>query len=325
MSILNVLGLLLGLASAAQPEEPGSPHPLVVAAERLHRLELGDACDALIRHALEDQGLTDADRARLRLVASSRTLERGDARSAPPEVAIALPARSVLIERTRRDRIAALNRLPTVTALLGAADALYEQGQFDGVQALLEMVMERAPLSAPEHVQLRLRQGLLTMPREAEARSAFWEALLVDRGARLPAYAEPKTVRLFEAVRKTIPPPLPPSAMLQPAPRERDSWDLGLITGGSGLTLLAGGAAAGLVELFAYKGMEDAARANDVGAYDRWLGTAKGAELAANGLVGVGLITLGVGASLYLGSKRGIQISVGARPAAGALTVEGGF
>jgi hypothetical protein len=290
MSLLSVFVLVAGVA----------PHPLVVAAERLYRLELGAPCDALVRYAWEDPELTDADRERLQVIATARTLDRGDDRPSSPKPAVALPTRAEALESARGDRIAAWNRRPQVAVLLDAADELYQRGQQDGVKALLELAQDLPEPGVSDYVQLRLRQGLLAMPDERQARLAFRDALDLDRDARLPRYAEPKTRHAFDDVLAKLPPKPPPAVpRVESTRRKDDSWQRGIIL--TGATLLACGAAAGLVELHAVHDATNASQAKDGDAYTRSMSVAATAEHASNGLVGTGLMAVGVGTLLLEG------------------------
>ena len=102
---------------------------------------------------------------------------------------------------------------PPARSLLHLVDALYQDLQFDGALAALQLADRCQPISKGDQAQLELRRGLLAMESfdEAGARLAFQGALDLDRTAHLPQSAPPKTVHLLEELRSALPAPvLPP-------------------------------------------------------------------------------------------------------------------
>lgn len=187
-AITCIIGLSARAAGGAEPGTPAAPtHVLVLAAEALAERQLPAAAGIAVRVALATPALSRADRARLdQLKAKLRLTASGPPANAPPAAE------------------------SQAGALLRLIDALYKELQSNGARAALQLSAHCAPLSAGEQAQLALRQGLLKMEAfdEEGARRSFQEALGLDRTARLPSFAPPKTARILEEVRAALPPPL---------------------------------------------------------------------------------------------------------------------
>jgi hypothetical protein len=161
---------------------------------------------------------------------------------------------------TRLARTAAPGE-PPARSLTRLVDALYQELQFDGALASLELAGRYGPISKEDQAQLALRRGLLWMEsfEEAKARRSFQDALALDRSARLPAFAPPKTVHLLEELRSALPPPtvVMKLAPAPPPPPGLRSWAWAPAAGGAAM-----GIAGGVLYLLA-KGNYDRLAARD--------------------------------------------------------------
>jgi hypothetical protein len=101
----------------------------------------------------------------------------------------------------------------------------------------------------------------------------------------------------------------------------------GLVVGGAGLALLAGGAVAGVQAHNAYDRERTAAAAGDVASYDRNRSRGKTAAYVANGLYAGGAVALAVGGWLWYSGRPSPAITLDVQPAPGGAlaVVSGGF
>jgi len=339
MSAFALLTLVARIAFVAEPVEPAAQAPPVAAAEKLHQQQLAESSDALIKAATLalEQGDEPAAREALQLALAFNPLA-----ALPPAGSARLPRLRQLLEEARSRlshgipdpafepgsavQAAAGKRSPAFEALLRAVDALYRRAQFDEATAVLELAHDPGPLTLTERVQVLLRQGVLKMGAdEAGARSAFWEALVLDRCAQLPEYAPSKTKNLFDQVKRTVPAPLDltrtPSLIGPMSLEDPRQW--GLIAGGGGLTLAAGGAMAGLAALLAFQDAERKADLGD-GSYQQSLDIARTATNVADGFFISGGIALTAGALMYLFPGQ-VKVAIGSGPGRTPLSIGGSF
>lgn len=217
---------------------------------------------------------------------------------------------------------------PPARSLLRLVDALYQELQFDGALAALQLADRCRPISKADQAQLELRRGLLAMEAfdEAGARRTFQSALGLDRTARLPELAPPKTVHLLEELRSALPPPPPPpsppvlipAVKLTPAPPPLPNlraWAWAPATGGAAM-----GVAGGALYLLA-KGNYDrlAARDPSLTTLDQVHATAEAGRLQQTWsmvLFGAGAAALGTAALLAFS---GGDASVRAGPTGAAI------
>lgn len=101
----------------------------------------------------------------------------------------------------------------------------------------------------------------------------------------------------------------------------------GLVVGGAGLALLAGGVVAGVQAQNAYDRERTAAAAGDVASYDRNRSRGKTAAYVANGLYAGGAVALAVGGWLWYSGRPSPAITLDVQPAPGGAlaVVSGGF
>jgi hypothetical protein len=212
---------------------------------------------------------------------------------------------------------------PPARSLLRLVDALYQELQFDGAVTALQLADRCRPISKGDQAQLELRRGMLEMESfdEAGARRLFQAALDLDRSARLPDLAPPKTVHLLEELRGALPPLLPPPppapapvalAMAKPVPPRAPaqglrSWAWAPAAGGAAM-----GVAGGALYLLA-KGNYDrlAARDPSLTTQDQVRATAATGRLQQTWsvvLLGAGAVALGSAAVLAL-SPNGVAVS----------------
>ena len=372
MHPLAVAVLLAATASGAEPPAQWTvpAHPLVTAAVTLYQRQLPGACDALLKLASRGPGMTDDDLVTLQLVAAMRSLDGDDEPAARKAVARALQfhgspepppfassrLRALLADvrsqlpaawgpksadperRVLEAMRAAGAREPPPAAFLRAVDELYKSLEMAGAGVVLDLALSISSLTTADRVQVALRQGILRMEfdDEAGARGAFRQALELDRSARLPAYAPPKTVGVFKSIDLPAPegavtparpltgPPAPVVAAPPAAPAKDDLRRWGLVVGGAGLGCLAAGVAAGVVALNAYQAEEHAARTGE-GSYYQNRTVATVAINVADGLYLVGALSLGVGALLYLHVPGDVAVGAGAGPGRATVTIGGRF
>lgn len=128
--------------------------------------------------------------------------------------------------------------------------------------------------------------------------------------------------------------PLPPPPRTAPArtatatsapTARRRTW--AYVTGGAGIALLAGGAAAGLSARSAYDEEKAASTRGDRAAYDSAKSRVKSMSLVADGLFLAGAVGVGAGTYLLFTSGRSAPVAVGVAPVAGGAvaSVAGGF
>lgn len=372
---LSAVALLATFARGGEPEKnPVPPHPLVTAAERLYQRSFPQACDELVHLASVAPGLTDDDFILLHFLTALRAFDDGNNLAAQRAVSQALqvdrsaalpPFASQLrkmLEETRarlppetesRDQAsrlreagkAASQREPAHQALLRAVDTLYERLQIEGAADVLDFARSWAPTSASDQTELALRQGVLRMEvaDEGAARAAFREALEAAPGPSLPGYAPPKTIRMFEEVKreftaqlKTRTPvarPVGPLVSQASPPPIRNSGNLlvdgsrpwGLATGGAGLALVAGGALSGVIALSSLHAEERASMEGDYAAYTQNHDAAVRARNVANGLYGAGAVALGVGAYLFFRAPGEASVGAGIGGGKAWLMIGGHF
>jgi hypothetical protein len=264
----------LCLASPAPPAQP--PHILITAAETLYRRKMPEACDLVLKLGLEAKDLTDADRVELQLLTAMRRVDDGDEDAAKKAVDLALKLdRSAQIppfaptDRARlllEDRRALLpppprnasrntplpptvNREPAVGPLFRAMDGLYQEMQLDAADVVLDLGSQ-LQLTQEDRAQVLLRKGILRMEvsEEGQARTFFQRGLDADRRAKLPEYAPPKTLRVFQSVRAALPPEpvAPASASAKPRGSPTATQDMNPVSawltigGGAGLVIGTG-------------------------------------------------------------------------------------
>lgn len=362
---LCAVALLAALASGAEPAAPPFPaHPLVLAVEALYQRHLPGACDVTMKSAWMAPGLTDGDLIRLHFLTALMALDAGDDgavrralsqalridRSAKP-AAVAARLSQVLEEtraqwpaeapsgdgnsRLEADRRAVAGRGPAIQVLLGAADTLYNnlqvEGAVEGALAVLDLAPSLGPMTAPDRAQVAVRRGILAMESagdEEGARAAFREALEADRNVSIPGYAPPKTRRVFQDVQRAVAPmPTPVTAGSRgdgnPPVGGSRSW--GLVAGGTGLALLAGGVTAGVMAQSSYQTEQQASANGDYALYLQSRDAAKAARNIANGLYGAGAVILGAGVYLFLRAPDQVMVSAGGRQGQALLTVGGRF
>lgn len=102
------------------------------------------------------------------------------------------------------------------------------------------------------------------------------------------------------------------------ARKKRALW-----VGGAGLAFLAGGATLGLLARSSYQEMEDASAAQDLDAYDAAKSDLRTRSIAADSLLGVGLVAAGVGTWLWFTDGRPAPVAV-APVGGGAVVVVNG-
>lgn len=207
---------------------------------------------------------------------------------------------------------------PPARSLLRLVDALYQDLQFDGALTALQLADRCQPISKSDQAQLELRRGLLAMESfdEAGARRTFQSALVLDRAARLPELAPPKTVHLLEELRGALPAPAPqvivPVVKLTPAPPPGPNlrqWAWAPAAGGAAM-----GVAGGALFLLA-KGNYDrlAARDPSLATPDQVHAAAEAGRLQQTGAVvlfGAGATALACSAVLFL-SGSGASVRAG--------------
>jgi len=210
---------------------------------------------------------------------------------------------------------------PPARSLLRLVDALYQELQFDGALTALQLADRLQPIAKGDQAQLELRRGLLAMESfdEAGARRAFQRALDLDRAARLPALAPPKTVHLLEELRSALPPP-PPAAVTivvtKPPPpppdplRDLRPWAWAPAAGGAAM-----GVAGGALYLLA-RGSYDRLAAHDpsLTTLDQVHATAEAGRLQQTWsmvLFGAGAAALGSAAVLAFTGDKGTSVRVG--------------
>jgi hypothetical protein len=309
-----VIGLPAGVAAGAESEGAAAhPHVLVLAAEKLAERPLTAAAGIAVRVALATPGLSRADRARLDVVKVKLRV------AAPAAPANAPPA----AESQAR-------------ALLRLVDTLYKELQYDGAGVALQLSARCAPLEAMDQAQLALRQGLLQMESfdDAGARRSFREALDLDRTARLPSFAPPKTARVLEEVRAALPPPqvvqAPASTkdpvdapVAAPGPTGLRAWAWAPAAGGAAL-----GVAGGALFLGA-KSKYDLITSHDpsLATLDQVHSTADAGRALQSGaiaLFGAGALALGSAAAMaLLDGRSAAQVSVHVGPGAAGVAIVG--
>ena len=367
-----VAALLAATASGVEPAPRWTvpAHPLVTATVTLYQRGMPGACDALLKLASGVPGMTDDDLVAVQVLAAMRSLDGDDEPAARKALARALrlhgspeppPFASsrvrALLADVRSQLPAAWGpkqadperrvleamrtagaREPAPGVFLRAVDELYKSLEMAGAGVVLDLALSMSSLTPADRVQVALRQGILRMEfdDEAGARQAFRQALELDRSARLPAYAPPKTVGVFRSIELPAPevavapaqpstgPPVPVAAGPLVTPAKDDSRRWGLVAGGAGLGCLAAGVAAGVVALSAYQAEERAALTGEGDYYfNRNVATV---ELnVADGLYIAGAISLGVGAFLFLRAPGDVAVGAGAGPGHATVTVGGRF
>jgi hypothetical protein len=221
---------------------------------------------------------------------------------------------------------------PQARSLLRLVDALYQDLQFDGAGVALQLAAHCEPISITDQAQLGLRRGLLQMESidEAGARRAFQEALSLERTARLPAFAPPKTAELLEEIRSALLPPPPPALAAvpkpppapepEPAPSLR-SWAWAPAAGGAAM-----GVAGGALYLLA-KGNYDRLARHDpaLATMEQVLATAQAGQVqqaCAVVLFGAGGAALATAAVFaFRGEPGSFQASVQVGPAPGVVVM----
>lgn len=264
--------------------------------------------------------------------------------AAPAGAPILTQAAGALAQQHLREASAVAARLarttpadePPARSLLRLVDALYQELQFDGALAALQLADRCQHVSKADQAQLELRRGLLAVEAfdEAGARRTFQTALGLDRTARLPELAPPKTVHLLEELRGALPPPplppppsppvLVPAVKLMPAPAPSPglrAWAWAPATGGAAM-----GVAGGALYLLA-KGNYDrlAARDPSLTTLDQVRATAEAGRLQQTWsmvLFGAGAAALGTAAVLAFS---GDGASVRAGPTGTGAAVAGTF
>jgi len=231
--------LLLLAADKAVPT-----HVLLVAAETLVQRSQLQATGTVVRTALASPGLTRTERARLRLVDAILLAEVNDpagvrrvlddALRLDRTVAFTIPVSAELRERLEDARSMlppasgpppatgeVVGREPPARSLSRVVDQLYASVQIEAADLVLQVGWQYAPFARDDEVQLAVRKGVVKADlfEDAEARRAFQRALDLDRSAKLPDYAPPKTVRQFEEMREAL--SKPQASAKAPTPPER--------------------------------------------------------------------------------------------------------
>jgi hypothetical protein len=87
-------------------------------------------------------------------------------------------------------------------------ETLYQKQLFEAADVVLGLALNSPDATPTDKVALHVLEGILRMEafQEPQASKAFSEALNEDREARLPDFAPPRTRRLFEDIKATLPP-----------------------------------------------------------------------------------------------------------------------
>lgn len=226
----------------AADQQGDRPHVLVAVAEALVQRNLGDAASIVVRSALVSPGLTRTERARLRLADAARLAgaddepgakkQLGDALNLDPMVTFEFPVPARLKELLEDARSllppasgpvppsSGIGREEPAAALIRVVDLLYANAPPEAADLVLQIGWQYAPFTQAEVVQLEVRRGIVKADQfnDAEARDAFKMALDLDRAAKLPDWAPPKTIRQFEEMRAALPAPAPVPVDKAPAP-----------------------------------------------------------------------------------------------------------
>lgn len=338
---------MMAVAQEAPAGDPVPLHPLLAAAEALQQRQLLEARNEVLLIAQLAPGFTNQDRVHLAFLMAIQSLDANDVAGARQALTRALeidsgaqplpfaPAKWRMLLEEVRPRVArapgspdalaearrdAAAREPTSTSLLRAVDTLYTKLQLPGAVVVLELLAASGPFTPAELAQLSVREGLLKMELgdEVSARAAFKRALAHDRMVRLPPYAPPKTVFIFADEEKSAPVPAPPPVVL-------DTRHAGVLTGGAGVALVAGGAVAGTVALLSFRDASSATARGDALAYAQGRDRAKVASSVADGLYAAGALAAVTGAFLFLRVPAKPQVGLTAGPALAGVSVGGTF
>jgi len=226
--------VLAGSQAASNPGhlQPAQYHALVIIAGTLAEKNRPEAARTIVQITWADSGLTRTNRAQLRLVDAMLREASNDAAGAQKMIADALSLdRNVRFVATTSPRLQGLleemrsllpppsspqpppsaeppGREPPGKALVKATDALYTSAQPEAADLVLQIAEQYGPFSSEEQEQLALRQGIVRAELFDDLGSlrAFKRALELDRAATLPDYAPAKTLRIFEELRRSLPP-----------------------------------------------------------------------------------------------------------------------
>ncbi len=93
--------------------------------------------------------------------------------------------------------------------LINVIETLYQKQLFEAADVVLGLAFNSNELDAADRSRLLVMEGILRMEafQEPQATKAFRDALELDRLLSLPEFAPPKTRRLFEDVKATLPAP----------------------------------------------------------------------------------------------------------------------
>lgn len=93
-------------------------------------------------------------------------------------------------------------------SLITVIETLYQKQLFEAADVVLGLALNSPDATDTDKVALHVLEGILRMEafQEPQASKAFSEALNEDREARLPDFAPPRTRRLFEDIKATLPP-----------------------------------------------------------------------------------------------------------------------
>jgi hypothetical protein len=151
------------------------------------------------------------------------------------------------------------------------------------------------------------------------------EPVAAARPAGAAPAAEGKPAPSLAAQPPKAPPPVPAAGVSASAGTSRRTW--AYVAGGTGLALLAGGAAAGLSAKAAYDDEKAAADAGDLEAYEDAKSKAKSMSTVADGLFVAGAIGVGVGTWLYFTSRppAGVAVHLAPTPGGAFASIAGGF